>query len=137
MVNQQVTYEHSSLSGTIPLPTNSLRITRVFLNKGTDIHEDGVIKAHDANRYQRKFELTAILSGVNYKAMDDLMSPTAGNDPDYTTAYPRFTEVYYSNTLKWTNIEVICTEFGPAVVNGRLDGDQAWAVTMKFEEKTD
>ena len=135
MVDQQVTYEHSAVSGTIAFRTSNLRIRRVFLGKGTDTHADGVIKAYDANRYQRIFTLTAIMSGAEYKAFDDLMSPGAGLEPDYTTAYPRFTKVFYTNTLSWLNVEVICTE-EDAAPSGRLEGDQAWAVTLKFEEKT-
>ena len=135
MVDQQVTYEHSAVSGTIAFKTNNLRIRRIFLNKGTDIHEDGTIKAFDANRYQRIFTLTATMSGAEYKAFDDLMSPGAGSEPDYTTAYPRLTKVFYTNALSWSNVEVICTILD-AVMSGRLDGDQAWAVLLEFKEKT-
>lgn len=136
MVDYIATYEHSAVSGTIAFKTSNLRIRRVFIGKGTDIHEDGVIKAYDANRYQRIFTLTALMSGAEYKAFDDLMSPGAGSEPDYSTAYPRFTKVFYTNTLSWTNVEVICTELD-AVPSGRLEGDMAWAVTMKFEEKSE
>ena len=133
MVTYQLTYEHSAISGTKGIKTKNLRIPLNFISKGTDLGDAGTAKAYDANRWQRTFKFTAIMSGADYKIFLDYFTPATA--PDYTTAYPRFTEVYYSNTLKFTNVEVICTEFDPIQI-GRLEGDQAWAVTMTFEEKS-
>lgn len=133
MVTFQLTYEHSAISGTIGFKSTNLRMPLKFKGKGTDVQEAGVAKAYDSNRWQQLYKFTATMSGVDYKKLLDFMTPATA--PDYTTAYPRFTEVYYSNTLKFTNKEVICTEFDPIQI-GRLEGDQAWRVTMSFEEKS-
>ena len=127
----QIIYEHSNTSGTMNFFTNDLRISHLYENKGVVLKGDQVVKAIDSNRVARVFEFSTILSASDFNTLEGYLRPVSA--PDYSTAYPRFTKVYYDNTNYWANVEVICVEFSAQF----LGNAEKWLVRLKFIEKTE
>ena len=133
-MTSQLIYEHSNGSGTLNFHTNDLQVGHRYENKGVDYKDGKVYQVHDANRVGRIFRFSTLLSRADFGTLEGLLRPASA--PDYTTAYPRFTEVYYGDATKWTNVEVVITSF-VGRMSGRDASDVTWMCSITAEEKND
>ena len=135
-MTSQLIYEHSNGSGTLNFQTNSLIIGHRYENKGVDYKDGKVYQVYDANRVGRTFRFSTVLTRTDFGTLEGLLRPASA--PDYTTAYPRFTKVYYGVNTSWNNVEVVMKLEGARIWGfNSVTDDWDWIVTLFAEEKND